>query len=82
MASSGALNAQRTDQNFCWSQLQFTNFRFITEQQVETHNKEGKRERYFADDDRYDLKEMVRREKMQTAEDNNAMMARLSSKVN
>ncbi|KAK2563412.1 CWF19-like protein 2 [Acropora cervicornis] len=49
--------------------------------EVETHNKEGKRERYFADDDRYDLKEMVRREKMQTAEDNNAMMARLSSKV-
>ncbi|XP_015747984.1 PREDICTED: CWF19-like protein 2 [Acropora digitifera] len=49
-------------------------------QKVETHNKEGKRERYFADDDKYDLKEMVRREKMQTAEDNNAMMARLSSK--
>ena len=46
-----------------------------------THGKEGKRERYFADDDRYDLKEMVRREKMHTAEDQNAMMARLSSKV-
>ena len=49
--------------------------------QVDTHDKEGKRERYFADDDRYDLKEMVRREKMRTAEDHNAMMARLSSKV-
>ncbi|XP_068720114.1 CWF19-like protein 2 [Montipora capricornis] len=48
---------------------------------VDTHSKEGKRERYFADDDRYDLKEMVRREKMQTAEDHNAMLARLSSKA-
>ena len=48
---------------------------------MDTHDKEGKRERYFADDDRYDLKEMVRREKMRTAEDHNAMMARLSSKV-
>lgn len=50
-------------------------------QKVDTHDKEGKRERYFADDDRYDLKEMVRREKMRTAEDHNAMMARLSSKA-
>lgn len=49
---------------------------------METHSREGERERYFADDDRYDLKEMVRREKMRTAEDHNAMMARLSSKVN
>lgn len=49
---------------------------------METHSKEGKRERYFADDDRYDLQEMVRREKMRTAEDHDAMMARLSSKVN
>ena len=48
---------------------------------MDTHDKEGQRERYFADDDRYDLKEMVRREKMRTAEDHNAMMARLSSKV-
>ena len=49
--------------------------------QVETHGKEGTRERYFADDDRYDLKEMVRREKMSTADDQEAMMARLASKV-
>ena len=48
---------------------------------METHSKEGKRERYFADDDRCDLKEMVRREKMRTTEDHNAMLARLSSKV-
>ena len=48
---------------------------------METHGKEGTRERYFADDDRYDLKEMVRREKMSTADDQEAMMARLASKV-
>ena len=48
---------------------------------METHGKEGTRERYFADDDRYDLKEMVRREKMNTADDQEAMMAKLASKV-
>ena len=49
--------------------------------QVGTHAQSGQRERYFADDDRYDLKELVRREKMSTAEDQEAMMARLSSRV-
>lgn len=48
---------------------------------METHGKEGTRERYFADDDRYDLKEMVRREKMCTVGDNAAMMSKLASKV-
>ena len=48
---------------------------------METHGKDGARERYFADDDRYDLKEMVRREKMSTVQDNHAMMAKLASKV-
>ena len=48
---------------------------------METHSKEGTRERYFADDDRYDLKEMVRREKMSSVDDNQAMMAKLASKV-
>lgn len=48
---------------------------------METHGKEGTRERYFADDDRYDLKEMVRREKMNTVDDHQAMMAKLASKV-
>jgi len=48
---------------------------------VETHGKEGTRERYFADDDRYDLKEMVRREKMSTADDQEAMMAKIASKA-
>ena len=41
-----------------------------------THGKEGTRERYFADDDRYDLKEMVRREKTNTAR-NDPMMSKL-----
>lgn len=48
---------------------------------METHGKEGERERYFADDDKYDLKEMVRREKMSSVADNHAMMAKLASKV-
>ncbi|KAL9973755.1 hypothetical protein ACROYT_G020250 [Oculina patagonica] len=48
---------------------------------VETHGKEGERERYFADDDKYDLKEMVRREKMSSVADNHAMMAKLASKA-
>ncbi|XP_031549332.1 CWF19-like protein 2 isoform X2 [Actinia tenebrosa] len=45
-----------------------------------THDESGQRERYFADDDRYDLKEMVRREKMNTAEDYDSMFSRLASK--
>ena len=47
---------------------------------VQTHN-DGSRVRYFADDDRYDLKEMFHREKMSTAEDQNAMMSRLAGKA-
>ena len=37
--------------------------------------------RYFADDDRYDLKEMFHREKLSTAEDQNSMMARLARRA-
>lgn len=47
---------------------------------VETH-KDGERVRYFGDDDRYDLKQMFQREKMNNAEDQHQMMARLSSKA-
>ena len=47
---------------------------------VQTHA-EGQRVRYFADDDRYDLKEMFHREKMSTAEDQNSMMSRLAGKA-
>ena len=49
--------------------------------QVLTHDRDGDRERYFADDDRYDLKELVRREKMNTTEDSNNMFARLAGRV-
>eukprot|EP00094_Tigriopus_californicus_P008183 TCALIF_07879-PA protein Name:"Similar to cwf19l2 CWF19-like protein 2 (Xenopus tropicalis)" AED:0.03 eAED:0.04 QI:26/1/0.5/1/0/0/2/170/654 len=47
---------------------------------VDTHDKDGKRERYFADDDKFSLKEMFEREKLSTAEDQNAMMNRLAGK--
>ena len=47
---------------------------------VETH-KDGERVRYFGDDDKYDLKQMFEREKMDTAEDHHQMMARLGSKA-
>ncbi|CAM9524115.1 unnamed protein product [Lampetra fluviatilis] len=44
---------------------------------VETHAA-GERARYFGDDDQHSLQELVRRERMSTAEDQNAMFARLS----
>ncbi len=47
---------------------------------VQTHA-EGERVRYFADDDRYDLKAMFQREKLSTAEDQNSMMSRLAGKA-
>ena len=47
---------------------------------VQTHA-EGQRVRYFADDDRYDLKQMFEREKLSTAEDQNMMMSRLAGKA-
>ena len=46
---------------------------------AQTHS-EGQRVRYFADDDRYDLKQMFHREKTSTAEDQNLMMSRLAGK--
>nr|XP_039256912.1 CWF19-like protein 2 [Styela clava] len=46
---------------------------------VPTH-RDGERERYFADDDRHSLKDLVRREKMEEAEDQDAMFSRLASK--
>lgn len=48
---------------------------------VATHDRDGERVRYFADDDRHSLKNMFQREKMTTAEDQNAEFARLASKV-
>jgi diadenosine tetraphosphate (Ap4A) HIT family hydrolase len=46
-----------------------------------THNASGEREKYFADDDKYSLSQLVSMEKMQSAEDQNAMFARLAGKV-
>lgn len=48
---------------------------------VPTHDRDGERVRYFADDDRHSLKNMFQREKMTTAEDQNAEFARLAGKV-
>uniref|UniRef100_H3CBZ8 CWF19-like protein 2 n=1 Tax=Tetraodon nigroviridis TaxID=99883 RepID=H3CBZ8_TETNG len=49
-------------------------------QQIETHV-EGQRVRYFQDDDRVGLKEMVRREKMSSAQDQNALYSRMAAKM-
>lgn len=46
-----------------------------------THNKSGVRDRYFADDDKYSLNDLVRMERMQSAEDQNGMFARVAEKV-
>ena len=45
-----------------------------------THSKKGKREKYFHDDDRYSLKELVEQERMMTAEETHAAIARMASK--
>lgn len=50
-------------------------------QKVATHAKTGERERYFDDDDKYSLKNLVEREKMGTAEDQNRMFARLAGRA-
>lgn len=48
--------------------------------QIETHV-DGERVRYFQDDDNVSLKEMVRREKMSSAQDQNALYSRMAAKV-
>ncbi|RVE64670.1 hypothetical protein OJAV_G00127990 [Oryzias javanicus] len=47
---------------------------------IETHAG-GERVRYFQDDDKVDLQEMVRREKMSSAMDQNALYSRMASKM-
>ncbi|GAB6026896.1 hypothetical protein CHUAL_013541 [Chamberlinius hualienensis] len=49
-------------------------------QKMATHDKDGQRERYFADDDKYSLKQMFEREKLGTAEDQDEMFVRLAGK--
>uniref|UniRef100_A0A8C8IJK1 CWF19-like protein 2 n=1 Tax=Oncorhynchus tshawytscha TaxID=74940 RepID=A0A8C8IJK1_ONCTS len=47
---------------------------------IETH-RDGERMRYFQDDDSVGLHEMVRREKMSSAEDQNSLYARMAGKM-
>ncbi|XP_017346471.1 CWF19-like protein 2 isoform X2 [Ictalurus punctatus] len=47
---------------------------------IETHVA-GERVRYFADDDSLNLREMVRREKMTSAQDQNALYSRMAAKM-
>ncbi|XP_013869501.1 CWF19-like protein 2 [Austrofundulus limnaeus] len=47
---------------------------------IETHA-DGQRVRYFQDDDNIGLQEMVRREKMSSAQDQNALYSRMASKM-
>ncbi|CAB1453034.1 unnamed protein product [Pleuronectes platessa] len=47
---------------------------------IETHA-DGERVRYFQDDDNVGLKEMVRREKMSSAQDQNALYSRMAAKM-
>ncbi|CAB1348181.1 unnamed protein product [Coregonus sp. 'balchen'] len=47
---------------------------------IETH-RDGERVRYFQDDDSVGLHEMVRREKMSSAEDQNSLYARMAGKM-
>nr|XP_046149376.1 CWF19-like protein 2 [Oncorhynchus gorbuscha] len=47
---------------------------------IETH-RDGERIRYFQDDDSVGLHEMVRREKMSSAEDQNSLYARMAGKM-
>ncbi|KAK6172433.1 hypothetical protein SNE40_016083 [Patella caerulea] len=49
------------------------------QKKISTHE-DGNRTRYFDDDDKLDLKTMVEREKMGTAEDQNSMFARLAGR--
>ena len=49
---------------------------------LNTHDRDGQRERYFADDDRHDLKALVEREKKTSAQDQNSLFSRLAGKVN
>ncbi|KAM3615710.1 uncharacterized protein V6R79_006567 [Siganus canaliculatus] len=47
---------------------------------IETHV-DGQRVRYFGDDDNVDLKEMVKREKMSSAQDQHALYSRMAAKM-
>ena len=46
-----------------------------------THDKDGKRERYFGDDDQQELKDMVRKERMTSSQDQLKMFNKVANKV-
>ena len=45
-----------------------------------SHSKKGKREKYFADDDRYSLQDLVEQERKMTREETHAAITRMASK--
>ena len=45
-----------------------------------SHSKKGRREKYFADDDRYSLQDLVEQERKMTREETHAAIARMASK--
>ena len=61
-------------------QLSASSSRYSQPPQAPSHSKKGKRERYFHDDDRYSLKDLVEQERMMTAEETQAAIARMASK--
>ena len=48
---------------------------------MKMHDKDGQRERYFADDDRYSLRDLVEQEKSGAADSNIEVISRLSAKA-
>ena len=57
-----------------------TGYRQPGPSKTRTHSKKGKREKYFADDDEYNLKSLVEQERQMTAEETHAAIARMASK--
>lgn len=52
----------------------------LTSFQADTHDKEGKRARYFADDDKHDLNDLVQRERLGLEDHPEEVFMRLSAK--
>ena len=57
-----------------------TGYRQPGPSKTRTHSKKGKREKYFADDDEYNLKSLMEQERQMTAEETHAAIARMASK--
>ena len=57
------------------------NLKKMNKKKAKVHTKDGMREKYFDDDDRYTLKDLVEREKTGAAEDQTQVLSRLSSKL-